>query len=212
MFEKLFRSGAPEQHFWKWFQKHELRLFDFETEREQIFDLLQFQLRRINSNLTFEFGPKQRGKREFVISAGGIREAFPAVTALAAASPNMARWHITAFRPRRWPINEIELRGVTVNPKDIQVSILDNGEIPGVYLYIPGYVEEEIVWKEVGYLLLDEALGEFDVETNLGLVRMLPPEAVNDFERIPLSELPYQFDLVVANLRKRLSSNLRVVQ
>jgi hypothetical protein len=64
-----------QHRFWKWFIAHEAELFDFEADQERIFDTLARQLAQVHPNLTFEFGPKT-DHREFVISAGGIREAF----------------------------------------------------------------------------------------------------------------------------------------
>jgi len=89
------------EQFWKWFNENEGELFDFEVDKERIFDRLASQLRKVDPNLTFEFGPKQAGKREFIVSAGGVKRAFAAVTSLIAKAPNLNRWRITGFRPRR---------------------------------------------------------------------------------------------------------------
>ena len=64
-----------QQEFWDWFVQHQLELFDFEVDRERIFDQLASQLQKVDPNLTFEFGPKEV-QREFVVSAGGIKSAF----------------------------------------------------------------------------------------------------------------------------------------
>ena len=72
------KKGTPQDEFWKWFAKHEAELYDFEVDRKKVFDQLAVELSKINSDLTFEFGPKNP-KRDFVISAGGIKSAFPAV-------------------------------------------------------------------------------------------------------------------------------------
>jgi hypothetical protein len=50
-------------------------------------------------------------------------------------------------------------------------------------------------------LLLDEALGEYDVETKVGLIEMFPPDAQVPGPRYPLRELPAHFDRVYANLQ-----------
>src|SRR5262249_2027676 len=167
---------SDQQQFWAWFIQNEAELFDFEADQERIFDQLATELQKVDPNLTFEFGPKGT-KREFVISAGGIKRAFPAVSALAYAAPPLDRWQITAFRPPRRFANLAEFRGKRVDPKDVQFSLLDNGKIAGVYLFIPGFVEGDAELKQIGYLLLDETLGEYDVETRLGLIKMLPPDA-----------------------------------
>jgi hypothetical protein len=82
------RAGlTPEQAFWNWFQKNEDSLFDFEKNQAEIFDRLSTELHKIDPNLTFEFGPKENDRREFTISADGIRKAFPAVEKLFASAP-----------------------------------------------------------------------------------------------------------------------------
>jgi hypothetical protein len=64
--------ASPETVFWRWFQANQEKLFDFERDQERIFDLLLAEMHKVDSDLTFEFGPEKNGKREFVISAGGM--------------------------------------------------------------------------------------------------------------------------------------------
>ena len=190
------------EKFWKWFLHHEAALLNFEANQETTFDQLSAALSQVDPDLTFEFGPP-KPKREFVISAGGLKRAFPAVVALTGAAPDLPHWQVTAFRPRRNPLTLIELGGVHVDPKHVHFSLLDNGEKAGVHLFIPGYVKKDIRYGQIGYLLLDEALGEFDVESRLGLIKMLPPNEVTDAVRYPLDELPTLFDQLTSKLEKR---------
>jgi hypothetical protein len=192
----------PQKNFWNWFIEHEADLFDFEADRERIFDQLAAELQKVDPNLTFEFGPKE-ARREFVISAGGIKSTFSAVVSLATAAPSLDRWHITAFRPRRTPPNVVEFRGKRVDPREVQFSLLDNGQMAGVYLFIPGFREEDADLKQLGYLLLDEMLGEYDVESRLGLIKMLSPDIHTQGRRYPLTELPKLFDQLVSRLEGR---------
>ena len=67
---------GPEEKFWQWFDAHQDQLFNFELDRERIFDELSSRLNCVHPELTFEFGP-EKDKREFVISAGGIRWPSP---------------------------------------------------------------------------------------------------------------------------------------
>jgi hypothetical protein len=89
------------EEFWTWFVRHEPELFDFdptqEVEGKRIFDQLASELQKIDPDLTFEFGPKSP-KREFVISAGGIRRAFAAVISLTTAAPALDRWKVIFLR------------------------------------------------------------------------------------------------------------------
>ena len=194
----MFALSAQE--FWKWFTEHDEELFNFETDRENVFDQLAKQLNKIDPNLTFEIGPVQNGKREFVISAGGIKQAFPIVAALVDAAPGFERWQIIAFRPRRTTLNIVDFRGKRIHPKDVKFSLLHNGKMAGIYLFIPGYRQDDSDIKQIGYLLLDDALGEYDVENRIGLVEMFPSEIETDDEQYPLSELPQRFDKLMRQL------------
>jgi hypothetical protein len=200
------RMMTAQEKFWNWFVQHEAELFSFEadreSDRERIFDELAGALHDLDPNLTFEFGPKGT-KREFVISAGGIKSAFSAVISLVNDTPHLDRWQVTAFRPRRSVCNVVQFRGKRINPKDVQFTLLDNGKMAGIYLFIAGFREEDSDLKQIGYLLLDEALGEYDVEMRLGFIKMLPPETQTSGERSPLIKLPELFDRLVSRLEGR---------
>jgi hypothetical protein len=198
MFERLFKREPPSDQFWKWFRSREARLFDFELDQERIFDDLTKQLGKVDSDLTFEFGPKQAGKREFVVSAGGIKRAFPAVSALVAAAPPLDRWQVTAFRPRRSPINIIKLAGSSVDPRHVEFSLSYDGSVAAIQLFIPGYNDLDMNLQQIAYLLLDESLGEFDVEMKIGPIEVFSLEATRTEERFPLNELPARFDQLIA--------------
>ena len=196
-------SGSREQHFWEWFAGEEELLFNFERDRDRASGLLEAALGRVWSGLTFEFGPVSNGVRDFVISAGGIEAAFPAVEALAAAAPALPRWNVVKFRPRHDPIVQRSFGGKTVDPGDVQFSVLSDGQELGLYLYIDGYSEEErAVWDQIGYLLLDEALGEFDAGTKVGLIEFFPSDVQHEGKRFPLLRLPQIFDEEYASLRQ----------
>jgi hypothetical protein len=193
---------TPQQQFWNWFTENESELFDFEIDQERVFDRLAEQLHKIDPDLTFEFGPKDAGEREFVISAGGIKRAFPSVSALATAAPRFARWQITAFRPRSATLSIVDFQGTRIHPDDVQFSLLHDGTNVGIHLFIPGYVEGDPDLNQIGYLLLDEALGEYDVESKVGPIEIFSPEANTDGKRYSLSELPFLFDELVDQLRR----------
>jgi hypothetical protein len=199
-------KGLLEQ-FWLWFEANQDELADFEMDQERVLDKLHSRLQMVDPELCFEFGPREMQSgcavREFVVSAGGIRSSFPAVTALVAAAPKLKRWKITAFRPRRSPINGIYLRGHFLDPKAVTCSLLSDGERVGIRIYIPEYDENEIAFKEIGYLMLDEALGEFDVETKVGFIQFCAPAPPDDAKRHSLVELPKLFDEMVELLTGR---------
>jgi hypothetical protein len=197
---------SAQDNFWLWFGDHEEMLFSFDPkdtdEREKLFYKLAEQLHKIHPNLVFEFAPNAP-QREFVISADGIKDAFPSVVSLAKTAPALHRWKIIAFRPRRDPINSVEIAGNRVDPRQVKFSLLDNGTTAGIYLFIPDFQDNDIALKQIGYLMLDEALGEYDVETRVGLIKMFTPEAVTVGERHSLTELPRLFDKLASILEQR---------
>ena len=188
-------AQTPEQRFWAWFVANEERLFHFDRDREAVFDLLGGALSLVHKDLTFELGPVSGGRRQFTISAGGIKGAFPAVVALADHAPPLDRWEIVRFRQRHRTLCDIELNGLSVRVAEVEFSLLRNGDAVGICLYLPGYSEARRVdFRSIGYLMLDQALGEFDVETKIGAIEMSAPPASMDVPRHPLKNLAKMFD------------------
>lgn len=193
-FSSVF-GGTPEQQFWRWFSMNEAMLFDFEADREAIFDRLSEQLHKVHPDLTFEFGPVQDGKREFVISAGGIVAAFPAVETLYAEVPTLSRWTFIKFRPRRAPLNTISYGGLNVRGQDVHYGMFRDGEKVGIILFFDGYNDgQRDVFANIGYLFLDEALGEYDVETRVGFIEFHGRDSKYFENARPLGELAESFD------------------
>jgi len=190
-----------EQEFWHWFSRHENELFASVPNEEELFDSLGNALQKVCIGLTFELGGSGE-TRELVISADGDKELFTEVLSLVRAAPALPRWRIIAFRPRGvFPI-EIAVGGKTVDSRDVHFSLLDNGKIAGIRLFIPGYENNDRGWQQLGYLLLDHALGEYDVEQNLPLIKMYPPQEATKETRYPLIELPEKFDLLQRKLSR----------
>ena len=187
-------SANPEQDFWVWFKRNDATLFDFEKGQERIFDQLSTQIKRVDPNLTFEFGPKQNGKREFVISADGLRESFPAVISLYDAAPKLDRWIFVKFRPRREPMG-IEYAGVKVEVNDVLVSLEPDGDKVAITVYIAKYnVIQANAYGSIGFLMLDQALGEYDMETKVGPVQFQPAHASSVSNKMTLQDLPKAVD------------------
>lgn len=150
---------SAERKFWEWFEKNKDEIFDFELDQERILDKLSDRLARVHRDLTFEFVPKEDGHREFVVSAGGLKQAFPAVSSLVSAAPHLDRWRIIAFRPRRSPLYHIQIGDKSLDPDDLEFSLFAAGSAIGVQLFIPGFREDDTTLKQIGYLMLDNALG-----------------------------------------------------
>jgi len=187
-------QSSPEEKFWRWFQANDNKLFDFEADQEKVFDELQAELHKVNSGLTFEFGPKENGVRDFVISADGIKDVFPSVISLANAAPTLPRWKIIKFRPRRG-LGPISLNGLKLSPEQLDFTIEPDGSKAAITLFIDGYKESEHDrYAGVGFLMLDQALGEYDVETKVGGIEFKARAVKSKLPKHAFSELAAVFD------------------
>ena len=195
---RVFASDTKEDTFWHWFQNNEARLYAVDKNQERTFDDLANALKKVNSDLTFEFGPVcTDGRREFIISAGGLKRSFPSVEALYTAAPKMEKWIFVKFRPRRTPISDLVFSGKKIQAQDVHYLLFrdENPEKVGIIIFLDGYrKEQDAVFAQMGYLFLDEALGEYDVEMKVGAIEFQGRDS-KYFERArPLAELPKDFD------------------
>jgi hypothetical protein len=190
-------AGPKEQTFWSWFQRNSDTLYHFERNRERIFDQLAAEMHRINPDLTFEFGPiLDDGSREFVISAGGVKTAFPAVEELFASAPKLAAWKWVKFRPRRSSVSDIKILGRRLNASDVHYKLYDDDdEKVGIVLFIPGYsTAEKSFYEQAGFLMLDEALGEYTMETRVGFIEFAGMDDEKAPGAAPIRDLGPHFD------------------
>jgi hypothetical protein len=164
---------AAMRSFWIWFRGIAASLRPLTADDDPILAALTEKLATLHPDLTFELGPADDETREFVISAGGAREAFPAVTALAAAAPDLPRWRVVSFRPRRVSPARIAVEGLSLSPADVRFELRPEPGGTGIVLYIPGYERNDHArYVAAAFALLDTALGEVDVETKLGSVEL----------------------------------------
>ncbi len=195
-------KATPEENFWGWFRKNDSALFHFEKDQERIFDRLAAEMNKIHPSLTFEFGPVTEGKREFVISADGIKDAFPAVESLYAVAPLLERWIWIKFRPRRTPM-DIEFNNVSVKADDAFCTIEPDGDKAGITFYIRGYQpERQETYQGITFLMLDQALGEYDVETHVGFIETRDFSDESPLEKKPLKDVSKIFDDFLAYQKK----------
>jgi hypothetical protein len=196
LFSSTSASGVTkDEQFWNWFQANEERLFHFEDDMEQVFSELGDRLEKVHPDLTFEIGPVEIGRREFVISAHGLKAAFPAVRSLHATAPELPRWKWIKFRPRREQITDIDFGGRTLHVDAVTYKMFRDGEKIGLVLYVDGYTDREReFFGEATYLMLDQALGEEVVETEVGFITLRASDHEKAAGSHPLSALAAHFD------------------
>jgi len=188
------KNKSPESRFWKWFEKNQDMLFNFERDTDRTFNKLIGEMSKVHPDLTFAFGPDENGTREFVISANGIKDAFGAVESLHASAPALHRWTFIKFRPRR-PSMTIEMGDLRLEPSDIEVAVEADGDKAGFTVFVKGYDESrKTLFDQAAFIMLDQAIGEYDMETRVGFIEIKPFEQEAEYKRHSLDNLPGMFD------------------
>jgi len=191
----MFTSQAKkEDRFWEWFIKNDERIFHFEKNQNRIFTELGKSLAKINKYLTFEFGPINNGVREFVISADGIKEAFPVVESLHSKAPDLSNWKFTKFRPRRSPM-DLQFGDIYIKPEDVLATLNKDGSKVDITVFLKGAGgANDQLYQRAAFIILDQAIGEYDMETKVGLIQTLPYNSPSTIDKVSLAELPTLFD------------------
>ncbi len=71
----------------------------------------------------------------------------------------------------------------------------EDDEKLGIILFFKDYKEaEKNIWGNIGFLMLDQALGEYDVETKVGFIEFHSKKSKYYYNSFPLSELTKRFD------------------
>lgn len=161
--------------FWRWFEAHNKALLKLSAPVDPLFEELHQALRKVDSDLGFEISIGDKLPRELVISAGGHLKAFPMVEALVTQAPDLPDWDVMAFKPRR------TLKGVTlpftqfVRPEQCWFKPRLAETPLGLDIYMGGYCEELFpIFGQAAYFMLDVALGEYDVTTQIGMIEFYP--------------------------------------
>jgi hypothetical protein len=203
LLKRLFggEQEPPETAFWTWFAANAKRYHDFTPggpEQAGLFRDLDRALSRVHRGLQYAFDGGGGPEREFIISADGNRDLFPVVQRLVEAAPSLPGWRIVAFRPRVASLHDIrlEIPGVTVEASDLWYALAPEGDRVGIALFLPGF--EDVRSQSalmVAFLMLDSALGEYDVETKVGSITTFPPPPDPAAQGLkPFPTLPEEFD------------------
>ena len=192
---------TKEARFWRWFADHEAQLYDLEKDRDRVFNLLDTALSKVHRDLTFEFSGKRKedGVRDFVVSADGIRSAFPAVEKLVSVAPEFSRWRIVAFRQPGEVAGTLAMDDIEIKIDEVLVAVESQAGLYGLTVYLPELRETPgQSFEKAAYVLLDMALGEYAVETRIGTIEIEGPSpfATN---LVPLTELSRHIDIHTAS-------------
>ncbi len=171
--------------FWAWFQANEAD-FPSTTEFDAVYgDELSRRLTDIKSGLVYEIAIRDDAENELIISGDGVTELIPVVGDLVDSAPVLEGWKIIAFRPRMdgYASFTLNFGERTFDPKTLWCwSRIEDGSFDLV-IYHPDYSDDiRNLLVNGTYILLDMALGEYDVMTGIRYIdhRELPadPESV----------------------------------
>jgi len=177
----LFSTAHASQYsdFWSWFQTNEA---DFPSTLEfdaEYGDMVSSLLYEIQPGLTYEISVPESGQKELIISAGGKKDLIPSVDNLVNSAPALTGWDIIAFRPPLDDYADFTLDyGVHhFNPKELWCWSRTEGDNFDLIVFHPDYTDESRPLLVSGtYILLDMALGEYEVMTGVRYIdhRELP--------------------------------------
>ena len=185
-------ASEADAAFWRWFAAHADEVAKIKTGHEPIADELSGALHKVRDGLTFELGVGHQ-PYELIVSADGIKERFPTVQRLVAAAPKLSGWKVIAFRPRKPVALELRLGdGTKLSPAQLKYRAEPAGQKLDIAIYAdkPGDVAKG--FKQAAFLILDNTLGEYDVEMRIAGIDFLPGPAPADAQ--PLTALAARVD------------------
>lgn len=155
-------------------------------EGRQFVAIIGPELRRFHPGLVCEVGRTDQRPREFVISADGIREHVNAVETLADAAPPLPDWKITRFRPRvpEFEAMTLEFDDVVAHPSRMKFIATTHGPLVDLQIFAD--------WRSPSqdnrpdgptFIMLDIALGEYDMICRVGSIAVHPLDAAPESAR-----------------------------
>lgn len=186
-----------KRDFWRWLSAHRAQIHaeikgpGAPTDHSWSIKELGRRLQLVDGGLVHEIGMADDSTIELIISADGITEAFPAVIELVKSAPQLNGFKITAFRPR-WPDDGLQLQvaGQTITDELLTYRLTADGELLGLELFLDCDLDHE-AQTMVGFLSLDQRLGEYDVATGL---RWIEFSAGRPDDALPITQLAGDFD------------------
>ena len=148
------------------------------------------KLHAVNAGLVHEIGMSDTSTIELIISAEGIKAVFPAVTALVKASPILSGFKITAFRPRCVDGLTLHVGEHVITDDILTYRLVPEGDLLGIEVFIDGELDPK-TRTMVGFLSLDQRLGEYDVATGLKWIEF---DGGRPSDALPINGLAQDFD------------------
>lgn len=191
----ILKRPNRQQEFWEWFvaNQHRYTALKGDSDTDRLINEATKQLRKVDPRLCCEFSANATPP-EIVISADGDKTAFSLVEELVANAPETPEWKIIAFRQRGGEICTISIGDIELGSAQIWFRLEGDGDKIGINLYFGGIsLNDEVAGAS--FLLLDNALGEYDMETKVGFIERHQLKSEADVGHLkPFDQLPEAFD------------------
>jgi len=189
--------------FWKLFQNNEEKLFLFEGRQAPLLTELLVELNNFKTPVVVELSPVMaNGKRQFIVSADGIKKGFPFVEKIVAMAPPLQKWDVIAFRQPKTNLTQIQIGKLRLRISDVYFTYQTENTKLAVDLYIKDYADTA-EYNIASFLILDALIGEYDTETMLGSISRHPLKPSHILHLKPIASLPE----VLAFHKKELFGN-----
>lgn len=189
----LFRARNEVEAFWTWFEKNAIRITKAVDRQDHsvIIHELGDRIAKAAPGVVHEIGRLDCHTVELILSADGIKANIAGVLALTKAAPRVQGFVFTAFR-RRWPGLSLCVFDTNVAVDDLRYIAEDGGDGRlDLTLYLRGDWDQR-QRTMIGFLMLDQALGEYDVMTGLGRIEIEAAGATEQGK--PFSDITLEFD------------------
>lgn len=172
-----FNRKSKEEKFWDWVALHAGRLDRPVEELGDSVSELTERVRKASPGLVAELAlSEEQVVNEIVISADGRKALFPDVERVVAAAPATLPWKVTAFRqPRMTTGMQIGMPGMELSSDEMWFSTTPDGDLVTLTVFIRGLSEDNRdMLSHAGFMLLDAAVGEVFLETQVGEISFEP--------------------------------------
>lgn len=160
--------------FWNWFMQNSS---SFNEKQPSWRKELSQHLKQIHPDLTFLIGRLQNhSKKDFIVSASGIKEAFPFVLDVVNAAPDIKEWKVIAFKPKMGIKNIVKYDGLEVDPKYLFFDYRLSEGLVNITLFIQELDPSDKRYVGAGFIILESIIGEYNVATKIGTI---------NFDRLP---------------------------
>ncbi|TWT05535.1 hypothetical protein FQV26_13980 [Planococcus sp. CPCC 101016] len=180
--------------FWEWFADNKEAYFELEdSSRDKLFNQLEKKLHKVNRYLAFEFSESLvEGKREFIISADGVVEAFDDVIELIDNAPPIGDFEIIGFRQPHDEEFSVVYGDIELGWDDIFCTFEKDSDEVNLILYIKGFTEEnEDEFISASFVLLDTVIGEYNAGMRIGEIEFISYDGQPDAR--PIKDLQSLF-------------------